>query len=94
VKTLANGFGGSRFFHRQGFADFFLQIPFRMFEKSIQGVFLTPAIRASINPSWYASDQPGGGSSSLLILPSSVNVPPLQLTTSGLVLPPGVRGVQ
>ena len=51
VKNIATGFGGTRFFHRQGFADFWLQLPFRVFEKSIQSVFLTGAFRASINPS-------------------------------------------
>ncbi|MER7246253.1 actin cross-linking domain-containing toxin [Kribbella sp. NPDC000426] len=63
VKNIALGFGGSRFFHRQGFGDFFLQIPFKMFEKSIQSVFLTSAIRSSINPSWYQ------GSSGLWVPP-------------------------
>lgn len=53
VKNVALGFGGSRFFHRQGFGDFWLQLPFRVFEKSIQSVFLTSAYRASINPPWF-----------------------------------------
>ncbi|MDX2708651.1 hypothetical protein PV350_38245 [Streptomyces sp. PA03-6a] len=51
--------GGSRLFHRQGFADFWIQLPFKIFEKSIQSVYLTGAYRASINPSWYQVPPPG-----------------------------------
>ncbi|MFD3404960.1 actin cross-linking domain-containing toxin [Kribbella sp. NPDC058693] len=92
VKNIALGFGGSRFFHRQGFADFFLQIPFKMFEKSIQSVFLTSAIRSSINPSWYQGS--GQGTTSALVLPGNVTVPQPVLTSSGLWVPPGVGGTQ
>ncbi|WP_432944042.1 hypothetical protein ACQPXM_01785 [Kribbella sp. CA-253562] len=90
VKTVATGFGGGRFFHRQGFADFWLQLPFRVFEKSIQGIFLTSAYRASINPDWYASKQPPP--TSLLALPPGVTIPPPVPHASGLVLPAGTGG--
>jgi hypothetical protein len=90
VKTVATGFGGSRFFHRQGFADFWLQLPFRVLEKSIQGIFLTSAYRASINPDWYASKQPPA--TSLLALPPGVTIPPPVPHASGLVLPAGTGG--
>ncbi|WP_326579490.1 hypothetical protein OIE69_37960 [Actinacidiphila glaucinigra] len=53
VKNVVVLGGGSRLFHRQGFADFWIQLPFKIFEKSIQSVYLTGAYRASINPSWY-----------------------------------------
>ncbi|SNS89314.1 hypothetical protein [Actinacidiphila glaucinigra] len=53
VKNVLVLGGGSRLFHRQGFADFWIQLPFKIFEKSIQSVYLTGAYRASINPSWY-----------------------------------------
>ncbi|MGW6281457.1 actin cross-linking domain-containing toxin [Kribbella sp. NPDC055071] len=88
VKNLTTGFGGSRFFHRQGVGDFFVQIPFKMFEKSIQGIFLTNAYRASINPSWYQSP------TSNLVLPGSVTVPQTMTTNSGLWVPPGVQGAE
>ncbi len=87
VKNLATGIGGTRYFHRQGFGDFWLQLPFRVFEKSIQSVFLTSAYRASINPSWYQSP------TSPLVLPGSVTVPP-EITASGLWVPPGSEGAQ
>lgn len=92
VKNIALGFGGSRFFHRQGFGDFFLQIPFKMFEKSIQSVFLTSAIRSSINPSWYAGSDPAPASN--LVLPGNVTVPQPVMTPSGLWVPPGMGGTQ
>ncbi|MFF1901873.1 hypothetical protein [Kitasatospora sp. NPDC058218] len=50
--------GGSRFFHRQGFAEFWIQLPFKIFEKSITSIWLTNAYRASINPSWYRNPVP------------------------------------
>ncbi|MEU1542583.1 hypothetical protein ABZ461_31655 [Actinacidiphila glaucinigra] len=53
VKNVVVLGGGSRLFHRQGFADFWIQLPFKIFEKSIQSVYLTGTYRASINPSWY-----------------------------------------
>jgi hypothetical protein len=53
VKNLGVMGGGSRLFHRQGFADFWVQLPFKIFEKSIQTLFLTSNFRAGINPSWY-----------------------------------------
>jgi hypothetical protein len=59
VKNVLVLGGGSRLFHRQGFADFWIQLPFKIFEKSIQSVYLTGAYRASINPSWYQVPPPG-----------------------------------
>lgn len=91
VKTVATGFGGGRFFHRQGFGDFWLQIPFRMFEKTIQGLYLTSNYRASINPGYYRSTEPIGGPS-LLALPPGVEIPPPVPHASGLVLPAGTGG--
>ncbi|MGW1725712.1 hypothetical protein ACWCQK_22585 [Streptomyces sp. NPDC002306] len=44
---------GGRLFHRQGFADFWVQLPFKLFEKSIQSLYLTSAYRANISPPWY-----------------------------------------
>ncbi|MFF7468809.1 hypothetical protein [Streptomyces sp. NPDC008092] len=44
---------GSRLFHRQGFADFWIQLPFKIFEKTIQSLYLTSTYRASINPTYY-----------------------------------------
>ncbi|MEU3186046.1 hypothetical protein ABZ707_17860 [Streptomyces sp. NPDC006923] len=58
AKNIALLSTGGRLFHRQGFADFWLQLPFKIFEKSIQSVFLTSAYRASINPSWYQVPPP------------------------------------
>ncbi|HET6988757.1 MAG TPA: hypothetical protein VFI00_19170, partial [Kribbella sp.] len=88
VKNLATGFGGTRFLHRQGFGDFWLQLPFRVFEKSIQSVFLTSAYRASINPSWYQSP------TSPLVLPANVTVPQPGAMMSGLWVPPGSQSAQ
>ncbi|HEY0687976.1 MAG TPA: hypothetical protein VGD71_02960 [Kribbella sp.] len=76
VKNIAASISGSRSFHRQGFADFWTQLPFKIFEKSIQGVFITSAYRASINPSWYQ-------------VPYQVPVP---APVSGLVLPASSNG--
>ncbi|MFF7216303.1 hypothetical protein ACFZAU_38200 [Streptomyces sp. NPDC008238] len=59
VKNVVVLGGGSRLFHRQGFADFWIQLPFKIFEKSIQSVYLTGAYRASINPSWYQAPPAG-----------------------------------
>ncbi|WP_431950775.1 hypothetical protein [Actinacidiphila sp. bgisy167] len=53
VKNLVVMGGGSRLFHRQGFADFWVQLPFKIFEKSIQTLYLTSNFRAGMNPSWY-----------------------------------------
>ncbi|MEW1776039.1 hypothetical protein [Streptomyces sp. NPDC086777] len=44
---------GSRLFHRQGFADFWIQLPFKIFEKTIQSLYLTSTYRASIDPTYY-----------------------------------------
>ncbi|MEV7320576.1 hypothetical protein [Streptomyces sp. NPDC093970] len=53
VKNVFVMSAGSRLFHRQGFADFWIQLPFKIFEKSIQSLYLTSAYRASINPTYY-----------------------------------------
>ncbi|MGW6196251.1 actin cross-linking domain-containing toxin [Kribbella sp. NPDC055110] len=53
LKLIGGNFGAGRFFQKAGFADIVLTMPLRLFEKGIGGVFLTPAIRASINPAWY-----------------------------------------
>ncbi|MER7834718.1 hypothetical protein ABTY98_02095 [Streptomyces sp. NPDC096040] len=53
VKNVFVMSAGSRLFHRQGFADFWIQLPFKIFEKSIQSLYLTTAYRASINPTYY-----------------------------------------
>ncbi|WP_328953473.1 putative T7SS-secreted protein [Kitasatospora purpeofusca] len=50
--------GGSRFFHRQGFAEFWLQLPFKIFEKTVTSLWLTNAYRASIDPAWYRAPLP------------------------------------
>ncbi|GGV40368.1 hypothetical protein GCM10010495_67300 [Kitasatospora herbaricolor] len=50
--------GGSRFFHRQGFGEFWLQLPFKIFEKTVTSLWLTNAYRASINPPWYRNPLP------------------------------------
>ncbi|MGW2958775.1 hypothetical protein ACWDGI_09825 [Streptomyces sp. NPDC001220] len=53
VKNVFVMSAGSRLFHRQGFADFWIQLPFKIFEKSIQSLYLTSAYRASISPTYY-----------------------------------------
>ncbi|MEW2304416.1 hypothetical protein AB0958_31410 [Streptomyces sp. NPDC006655] len=53
VKNVFVMSAGSRLFHRQGFADFWIQLPFKIFEKSIQSLYLTGSYRASINPAYY-----------------------------------------
>ncbi|MER5525236.1 hypothetical protein ABT075_11615 [Streptomyces sp. NPDC002677] len=53
VKNVFVMSAGSRLFHRQGFADFWIQLPFKIFEKSIQSLYLTSTYRASINPTYY-----------------------------------------
>ncbi|MET9269882.1 actin cross-linking domain-containing toxin [Kribbella sp. NPDC003557] len=53
VKLIGGNFGAGRFFQKGGVADIVLTMPLRLFEKGVGGVFLAPAIRASINPSWY-----------------------------------------
>ena len=58
VKNIALLTTGGRLFHRQGFADFWLQLPFKIFEKSIQGTFLTSAYREGINPNWFQVPPP------------------------------------
>ncbi|MFJ6217300.1 hypothetical protein ACIQGZ_28805 [Streptomyces sp. NPDC092296] len=50
--------GGSRFFHRQGFGEFWLQLPFKIFEKTVNTLWLAPAIRHGIDPSWYRAPDP------------------------------------
>ncbi|MFJ4798879.1 putative T7SS-secreted protein [Kitasatospora purpeofusca] len=50
--------GGSRLFHRQGFAEFWLQLPFKIFEKTVTSLWLTNAYRASIDPAWYRAPLP------------------------------------
>ncbi|MEU6345956.1 hypothetical protein ABZ883_33945 [Streptomyces sp. NPDC046977] len=52
VKNIFVMGGGSRLFHRQGFAEFWIQLPFKIFEKTIQSLYLTNLYRASIDPSW------------------------------------------
>jgi hypothetical protein len=71
VKNIAATISGSRLYHRQGFADFWIQLPFKVFEKSIQGVFITSAYRGSINPPWYQVPLPAPVSA--LVLPASSN---------------------
>ncbi|MFF4958679.1 hypothetical protein ACFY2Z_16615 [Streptomyces sp. NPDC001222] len=44
--------------------DFWLQLPFKIFEKTIQSVYLTGTFRAHINPDRYSSQQPHPTSSS------------------------------
>lgn len=90
VKNIAATISGSRLFHRQGFADFWIQLPFKIFEKSIQGVFITSAYRASISPAWY--QVPLAAPVSALALPPSVGIPELTAHPSGLVLPAGSKG--
>ncbi|MEU0965939.1 hypothetical protein ABZ357_11120 [Streptomyces sp. NPDC005917] len=53
VKNVFVMSAGGRLFHRQGFADFWIQLPFKIFEKSIQSLYLTSAYRASINPTYF-----------------------------------------
>ncbi|MEU9346956.1 hypothetical protein AB0D74_37705 [Streptomyces sp. NPDC048278] len=53
VKNVFVMSAGSRLFHRQGFADFWIQLPFKIFEKTIQSLYLTSTYRASINPTYY-----------------------------------------
>ncbi|MGC0422003.1 hypothetical protein [Embleya sp. AB8] len=48
---------GGRFFHRQGAAEFLLNIGFKIGEKLFNG-WLLPKVRAGIDPFWYS----GGGS--------------------------------
>ncbi|PZG03387.1 hypothetical protein [Nonomuraea aridisoli] len=45
--------GGGRLFHRQGFADFWLQMPFKIVEKFVNTAFVVPSLRAAINPPYY-----------------------------------------
>ncbi|WP_446039716.1 hypothetical protein [Streptomyces sp. SID1121] len=58
AKNIALLTTGGRLFHRQGFADFWLQLPFKIFEKSISSLYLTSPYRASINPAWYQVPPP------------------------------------
>ncbi|WP_046730423.1 hypothetical protein [Streptomyces humi] len=53
VKNVFVMSAGGRLFHRQGFADFWVQLPFKIFEKTIQSLYLTSTYRASINPTYY-----------------------------------------
>ncbi|WP_369228381.1 hypothetical protein AB5J52_01860 [Streptomyces sp. R39] len=53
VKNVFVMSAGGRLFHRQGFADFWIQLPFKVFEKTIQSLYLTSTYRASINPTYY-----------------------------------------
>ncbi|WP_406446364.1 hypothetical protein OHB00_03430 [Streptomyces sp. NBC_00631] len=53
VKNVFVMSAGGRLFHRQGFADFWIQLPFKIFEKTIQSLYLTSSYRASINPTYY-----------------------------------------
>ncbi|MGY4922167.1 hypothetical protein [Streptomyces sp. 900105755] len=53
VKNVFVMSAGGRLFHRQGFADFWIQLPFKIFEKTIQSLYLTSTYRASINPTYY-----------------------------------------
>ncbi|MER7178409.1 hypothetical protein ABT404_02745 [Streptomyces hyaluromycini] len=64
AKTVFMNSAAGRLFHRQGFTDFWLQLPFKIFEKTIQSVYLTSIFRARINPDWYRSQQPHPGASS------------------------------
>ncbi|MFJ4849016.1 hypothetical protein [Streptomyces sp. NPDC088733] len=52
VKNIFVMGGGSRLFHRQGFAEFWIQLPFKIFEKTVQSLYLTNLYRASIDPAW------------------------------------------
>ncbi|HEY0619820.1 MAG TPA: hypothetical protein VGD15_19610 [Kribbella sp.] len=90
VKNIAATFSGSRFFHRQGFGDFWVQLPFKLFEKSIQSVFLTSAYRASINPAWYQA--PPAASATTLVLPPGVQTAAVVQHSSGLLLPANPEG--
>ncbi|WP_189165725.1 hypothetical protein, partial [Sphaerisporangium melleum] len=47
AKNLAIMGGGSRYFHRQGFGEFWLQMGFKTFEKLVSTLWLTNAIRTA-----------------------------------------------
>lgn len=51
-RNLLLGGGGGRFFHRQGLADFGLNIAFKIGEKLFNS-WLLPRLRGLINPYWY-----------------------------------------
>ncbi|GAA1575895.1 MULTISPECIES: actin cross-linking domain-containing toxin [Kribbella] len=53
AKLIGGNFAIGRFYQKGGLGEIVLTMPLRLFEKGIGGVFLTPAVRASINPSWY-----------------------------------------
>ncbi|MFD7153671.1 actin cross-linking domain-containing toxin [Kribbella sp. NPDC059898] len=61
AKLLGGNFAVGRFYQKGGLAEIVLTMPFRLFEKGIGGAFLTPAIRASINPVWYQVPPDLGG---------------------------------
>ncbi|MGZ0149445.1 actin cross-linking domain-containing toxin [Kribbella sp. WER1] len=61
AKLLGGNFAVGRFYQKGGLAEIVLTMPFRLFEKGIGGAFLTPAIRASINPVWYQVPPALGG---------------------------------
>ncbi len=50
--------GGSRLFHRQGFGEFWIQLPFKIFEKTVTSMWLTNTYRARIDPLWYRAPLP------------------------------------
>ncbi|MDT0462968.1 hypothetical protein [Streptomyces gibsoniae] len=58
AKSVLMNSGGGRWFHRQGFADFWIQLPFKIFEKTIQSMYLTSVYRARIDPDWYKPQGP------------------------------------
>ncbi|MGW7682572.1 actin cross-linking domain-containing toxin [Kribbella sp. NPDC054772] len=53
AKLVGGNLAIGRLWQKGGLAEIVLTMPLRLFEKGIGGAFLTPAIRASINPSWY-----------------------------------------
>ncbi|GAA3131699.1 hypothetical protein JOF29_005318 [Kribbella aluminosa] len=53
AKLIGGNFAIGRFYQKSGLGEIVLTMPLRLFEKGIGGTFLTPAIRASIDPSWY-----------------------------------------
>ena len=85
LRTLGMGFGAGRYFQKGGVGRHRRSaFGLKFFEKGMASL-LAPALRASMNPEW---SRPGAQP---LIVPPGVTVPQPQVTSGGVVLPPGVQ---
>jgi hypothetical protein len=91
LRTIGMGFSVGRYFQKGGIADLGIGFGLKFWEKGMASL-LGPAIRQSIDPAWSRPNpQP-------LILPPSVTVPQNQpqpqVSSGGVILPPGVQAPQ